>query len=89
MFIFILATPDSCRSIGDRFGLNRRNACAVVLTMLKAICVLMPVYVTWPVGNKFHQTCLEFNNLRGNGSFPNVIGCVDGTHIPIKGPKKK
>lgn len=88
MFIFILATPDSYRSIGDRFGLNRGNACAVVLTMLKAICVLMPVYVTWPVGNKFHQTCLEFNNLRGNGSFPNVIGCVDGTHIPIKAPKK-
>lgn len=33
----------------------------------------------------FMGTANEFNKLRNN-LFPNVIGCGDGSHIPIKGP---
>lgn len=45
----------------------------------------MRKYIIWPKGQSSIENLKGFNNLRGKQSFPNVFGCVDGTHILISG----
>ncbi len=41
------------------------------------------IYVRWPSDMEQHVIASEFEQKTG---FPNVIGCIDGTHIPVKPP---
>lgn len=86
LFLF-LANQESFRGIADRFGLQKGNAHKIFLNTCKLICRLQYKYIVWPEGQQLRKTVTDFNNLRGQGSFPNVVGCVDGTHIAINGPK--
>lgn len=52
------------------------------------MCKKIKRYIFWPQGNAAYENVEHFNKLRGNASFPNVFGCVDGSHIPIPGPLK-
>lgn len=44
-------------------------------------------YIRWPQERvQIEELKAGFDQLRGEGSFPGVVGCVDGTHILIPGP---
>lgn len=51
------------------------------------LCTFRKKYIICPEDDAFRKTVQDFNVLRSNKSFPNVVGCVDGTHIPIPSPK--
>lgn len=84
--LWTIANQEPFRSIGDRFGLSRGNTHTIFMDTCKLICQLQNTYIKWPTGDNFRRDVAVFNNLRGRHSFPNVIGCVDGTHIAIRGP---
>lgn len=86
--LWTLANQESYRTIGDRFGVSRGNAHTIFLNTCKRICQLQKRYIQWPSGEKFRKTVNAFNELRGPNSFRNVVGCVDGSHIPIRGSTK-
>ncbi|KAB0802633.1 hypothetical protein PPYR_04819 [Photinus pyralis] len=69
--LWILANQESYRTVADRFD----------LTISTAWCYFRKV---WPK-NESQRQCFstEFRKRQG---FPNVIGAIDGTHIPIVAP---
>uniref|UniRef100_A0A8C3FK40 DDE Tnp4 domain-containing protein n=1 Tax=Chrysemys picta bellii TaxID=8478 RepID=A0A8C3FK40_CHRPI len=76
-----LATPDSYRSVGNRFGVGKSTVGAAVMQVAKAITeLLLPKIVT--LGNV--QVIVDGFAAMG---FPNCGGAIDGTHIPILAPE--
>jgi len=41
-------------------------------------------FIVWPRGDKLDEVKRKFRRI---GRLPNVIGAVDGSHIPIPAPK--
>ena len=72
--------------MADRFDVGKssyhrsikRVACALVDD-------IMPQVIQWPTGNKIGETSNAFSDISG---LLNVLGAVDGSHIPIKAPTK-
>lgn len=84
LMLWVLANQEPFRSVGDRFGLGRGHAHHVFIKICKRIYNAKRRYIKWPQNHDFLRTVVtKFNELRGNFSFPNVIGCVDGTHVLI------
>lgn len=46
-------------------------------------------FIQWPTGQNAKNVVNKFNILRGNKSFPNVFGAIDGCHINILAPWEK
>lgn len=64
------------------------SPCTLSLTIRKVcriiVKVLGPELIKFPATREdLHHLIYEFENQFG---FPMVVGCVDGTHIPVKQP---
>lgn len=66
-------------------GLSQPSVSRIVRDVSIAIAELRPQFIHSPgvAPRGTHQIRQEFYAL---GNFPNVIGAIDGTHIPIKNP---
>ncbi|XP_018566981.1 putative nuclease HARBI1 [Anoplophora glabripennis] len=84
--IWTLANQESFRGIADRFGVSRSQAWRIVLLVVKKLYDNADKFISWLQGDKALATIEEFKNLRQGYVFPNVIGCVDGSHINIPAP---
>lgn len=49
----------------------------------EALKAIRPLFISWPDRNE--QTTISNHFFRKIG-FPGVVGCIDGSHIPILGP---
>lgn len=81
--LWILANQESFRGVADRFGLSRGHAHTVFIKTVKDLYNARKLYIKWPQSTR--DTMRKFAELRAR-PFPNVVGCVDGTHIPISAP---
>ena len=80
-----LGTNTEYRSIGHLFGVGLATVCIAVHEVCKAIVdVLLPQYIRFPTGNRVHDVVEGFSCKWG---FPQCVGAIDGTHIPILAPK--
>ena len=83
--LWFLATGECFRSIGDRFGMGES-------TFSYALRDFINIIITKFLAEKiaFPNTELEVNEItsefRRIGRIPNIIGAIDGSHIPIKAP---
>jgi|SRR6218665_298546 len=64
-------------------GVSQQTAGRTVSRVTKAILRLMPKWVKLPCQEEADVTKTKFYQM---GGFPNVIGCVDGTHVRILAP---
>ena len=81
-----LATNGDYRSIGHMFGVDKGTACVIVNDVCQAIVkVLLSKYVKFPSGEEIAEVVSGFVSRYG---FPQYIGAVDGTHIPILAPEE-
>nr|XP_048718469.1 Kv channel-interacting protein 1 isoform X1 [Caretta caretta] len=79
--LWMLATPDSYRSVWNQFGVGKSTVGAAVMQVASAITELLLSRVV-TLGNV--QVIVDgFAAM----AFPNCGGAVDGTHIPILGPE--
>lgn len=70
--------------IGDDCNIHKTSICRVIQNVTEAIARLRTQFVQMPQNeNELMAVKTGFYNLR---RFPNVIGCVDGTHIRIQSP---
>ncbi|XP_025161332.1 protein ANTAGONIST OF LIKE HETEROCHROMATIN PROTEIN 1-like isoform X1 [Harpegnathos saltator] len=77
--IWRMATPDSYRSICEKFDVSRSTA-LLTRRVTKILADLAPVLIKWPTGNAIQEVWTGFEVI---SSFPKVIGAIDGTHINI------
>lgn len=69
--------------VGDDINVHKTTVSRVVYKVSKEIAKLARNYINMPNDEELREVKTQFFNIAG---FPNVIGCVDGSHIPIQSP---
>lgn len=83
--LWTLGNQESFRGVSDRFGLSKGNLHHIFLQVCHTVVTnLLPKYVQWPQAEELIKISEGFRKKCG---FPGVVGAIDGTHIPITGPK--
>ena len=80
-----LATGNSYRTVGLTFGIGRCTAMNVKDEFFSALIRRANDFIKFPkTAEETRQAMQEFLNI---SRFPQVVGALDGSHIPIKAPK--
>lgn len=69
--------------IGDFIGMHQTTASRIIKRVSEALASLCPEKIQMPVGPEIARVQSDFFH---KARFPQVLGCVDGTHIRIKSP---
>lgn len=81
--LWLLATPDSYRSVGCRFDLSKSSLFTCFYQVIVALNEKAPQVINWP--NNVEKPAIKQSFQRMVG-LRGVIGAVDGTYVPIKAP---
>ena len=81
--LWVLGNKESFRGVADRFDLNKGFLHNIFIEVCEALRVVRPQFIMWPTRPEQAQIAGNFVQKTG---FPGVVGCIDGTHIPIPGP---
>ncbi|XP_064651986.1 putative nuclease HARBI1 [Lineus longissimus] len=86
VFLWYLGSPDSFRSISDRFGISRSTTHCICRRVCKAVVNnLIKKLISWPS----HENRVNISEgFEKYSHFPGAIGAIDGCHIKIKAPTK-
>jgi hypothetical protein len=83
--LWTLATPESYREVGDRFNVSKLSVFTSINIVISVILQnLCPHFITWPNDAEKEIIAVRFSKY----GLPNVIGAIDGSHIPIKKPEE-
>lgn len=81
-----LATGNSYRTIGQTFGVGRATAMKIKDSFCFSLVSNANDYIKFPITEAETRKCIQgFEHI---STFPQVVGAVDGTHIPIKAPQE-
>jgi hypothetical protein len=84
--IWRLATANEYRTLQELFGLGRSTACQIVAEFIVAVCRrLKGVFLARPTDEQFAEIAEGFQHRWG---FPQCVGAIDGSHIPIIAPQE-
>lgn len=104
MTLWYLAKGDNIHSsIADRFNVTLSSVNRSVTVILESINMLTNTYIRWPTAVECRRVAEDFQNYGGYPSktkylflikvthcaFLDVIGAIDGTHIPLKVPEEQ
>ena len=79
-FLWLMGNTESFRSVADRFGMNKSTLHLCISNVSDALFQLAPQEIVFPTDvSVMHAITRTFDR------FPGVIGCVDGTYIPMIG----
>ena len=78
--LWFLSTNSDYRTIGHLFGVSKATVCIVTKEVCSLIVdTLLPKYIRIPNGDSLKQVVED-------KGFPQCVGAVDGSHIPIVSP---
>ncbi|XP_011858935.1 PREDICTED: putative nuclease HARBI1 isoform X2 [Vollenhovia emeryi] len=83
--IWLLGTPDSFRSVGEKFDLGKSSLNDCVRRVVKALNSIADEVIKWPKGPQLAVSKDKFSCL-GDAPLPGIIGAVDGSYVYIKKP---
>lgn len=83
--IYVLATPDSFRSISERFNISKSSSWFITKRVVRAIYNIRNLLIKWPTYEEAENTWTNIQTLYG---FPKVLGVIDRAHINIPRPKE-
>lgn len=83
MVLWIMATPDTFRSVSMRFGVNPGTLYYFYSYIIQTLRELAAQYITWP--SQQERDTIKNVFLRVSG-FPNIVSCIDGTHVFVTKP---
>lgn len=84
--IYYLASCCEYRVVANQFGVHKRTVCKVVHEFMRAtVKILTPQYIKFPN----EEDAIEYSkSFQHKSQIPNIIGAIDGTHIPILPPSE-
>ncbi|KAJ1525568.1 hypothetical protein ONE63_010372 [Megalurothrips usitatus] len=82
--LWLLATPDSYRSVAERFDLAKSSLSASFMRVVRVLNDISDQVIQWPRGQRLEAVKADFNR---KSAIRGIIGAIDGTHILIKAPK--
>lgn len=84
--MWYLANQETFRSVADRFGMSKGSLHYYLRNFTHILTSedVLPKVICWPDIQEYPRIAEKFAQRAG---FPGVIGAVDGTYIPIPGPK--
>lgn len=82
--LWLLATPDSYRSIAERFDMGKSSLHRSFIHVVKVVISKSQQLIKWPQGRE-QTTAEKFKKFAG---IPGVLGAIDGTYVPIKAPEE-
>ncbi|XP_033758071.1 putative nuclease HARBI1 [Pecten maximus] len=85
MTIRYLSSMDTIRSLSDRFGVTDSSFLKCREQVINAINSSLKKFIKWPTTGDYLSISERFNDT-GSYEFPNIIGAIDGSHIPIEAP---
>ena len=77
------ATGGMQSSVGDGLNISQPSVSRCVHRVSRAIISLCPRFITMPCGRNLDITKENFYEM---AAFPDIIGCIDGTHLRIQAP---
>ncbi|MCO5607458.1 hypothetical protein L7F22_061654 [Adiantum nelumboides] len=82
-----LASGSNLQVVADLYGMSVAAAQKVVIEFCDAVhkSGLHDLYIKWPSSIRMRSLATGFEQIQG---IPNVIGAVDGSHIPIIAPRR-
>jgi len=86
MVLWVLATPDTFRSVALRFGETPEVLHFHYLRVINILSQMADTYIYWPHAEE--RTVVSRAVQRRTG-FPGVVGAVDGCHIQIATPREQ
>ncbi|KAK3929250.1 Protein ANTAGONIST OF LIKE HETEROCHROMATIN PROTEIN 1 [Frankliniella fusca] len=81
--LWSLANPDTFRSTGVTYGKARGSIHNQYRTIIEVLRELRGHYIKWPSDREM-ASIARINEERYG--YPQVVGCIDGCHIPIQKP---
>lgn len=82
--VYQLATGSNFKTVANLFGVSRAIVCLAVHAVTNAIVEhLMPTFIKFPTGQRLEEVV---NGFRVKYGFPQCLGAIDGTHIPVTPP---
>ena len=83
--LWCLSTPSEYRSIAHLFGVSRGSVCRIVQETCSAIVsTMLEKYIRFPTGEDLTNV---INGFKSKWGFPQCVGAIDGSHIPIAAPE--
>jgi hypothetical protein len=84
VFLYYVAHGSGSQVAAEQFGLSHTTTKRIINNVLAALAIVYPDHVRWPETDEERSSISNaFYEARG---IPNIIGCVDGTHIPCRAP---
>lgn len=83
--LWLLATPDSYRSVADRFNIAKSTLFYFFERFVVELSSMSSGYIKWPTLQEMVFIRKQFYKINGFDIW--IIGAVDGTYIVIKAPK--
>lgn len=69
--------------MGEKFDLGKSSLHDSFKRIINSINNVADSFIKWPTQNEIYDIKHKFSQI---GPLPDVIGAIDGTHIPIKAP---
>ena len=85
MFIALRFYATGCfqNLVGEMIGVDKSTASRAIHRVTNAMVALMPRLVYMPTQQEADRQKVKFMRIAGH---PNIIGCIDGTHVRIQAP---
>ncbi|XP_037509110.1 putative nuclease HARBI1 [Rhipicephalus sanguineus] len=83
-FLWYAANKASMREVSVLFDMAESTLLAIINRVLDFMCSVAPGVIYFPKNKE--SVAREFEKVAG---FPNVLGCIDGTCIPMRCPNNK
>lgn len=85
MFLWYIGNLESFRSMADRFGTSKGSFHSSITRVSSSLTSIMAEVIRWLTSQaELNETSQTFGE---NCQFQNVLGALDGSHIPINAPK--
>ncbi|XP_029177871.1 uncharacterized protein LOC114945728 [Nylanderia fulva] len=81
--IWLLSTPDSFRSVSEKFDLGKSSLNDCVRRVVKLLYSIANEIIVWPTGQNLITSKEKFMSI-GQTPIPGIVGAIDGTFIFIK-----